>query len=152
MSNLLNTASDVAVELARRMALVTTANGYLTNAGTRVLRGRRRIDDGQVPCIVIAEGLDQVSQHQSRMAMAEIEQTYILIAYDECHPDHPNDKAHSLLKDLKRAVFADGVTLGGKVRKVEYKGRDIGPRSDGVGIVCASIEIEVRFIEDLTNP
>lgn len=148
----LNTANEIAVELARRMALVTKSGGYLTDAGTRVLRGRRRIDDGQVPCIVIAEGLDQVTQHPARMAMAEIEQTYILIAYDECHPDHPNDKAHSLLKDLKRAVFADGVTFSGKVRKVEYKGRDIGPRSDGVGIVCASIEIEVKYVEDLTNP
>lgn len=148
----LQTAIEIATELAQRMALVTKAGGYLTDAGTRVLRGRRRIDDGQVPCIVIAEGLDQVTQHPSRMAMAEIDQTYILIAYDECHPDHPNDKAHSLLKDLKRAVFADGATLGGKVRRVEYKGRDIGPRSDGVGIVCASIEIEVRFIEDLTSP
>lgn len=148
----LKTAIEIATELSQRMALVTKAGGYLTDAGTRVLRGRRRIDDGQVPCIVIAEGLDQVTQHPSRMAMAEIDQTYILIAYDECHPDHPNDKAHSLLKDLKRAVFADGATLGGKVRRVEYKGRDIGPRSDGVGIVCASIEIEVRFIEDLTSP
>lgn len=148
----LNTASEIASELALRMASVTKANGYFTDAGTRILRGRRHIDDSKVPCIVIAEGLDQVTQHPSRLTQAEIFQTYMLIAYHECHPDHPNDKAHELLKDLKRAVFGDGITLGGKVRRVEYKGRDIGPRSDGVGIVCASIEIEVKFIEDLTCP
>lgn len=76
----------------------------------------------------------------------------MLIAYDACHPDHPNDKAHLLIKDLKRAIFADGVTLGGNVLRVEYRGRDIGPRGDGVEIVCASVEIAVKFVEDLANP
>jgi hypothetical protein len=148
----LNKASDVAAEITARMGQVSIANGFNTDVGLRVLRGRRRIDDGQVPCIVIAEGLDQVTASPGRIPSAEIQQTYILIAYHECHPDHPNDKAHELLKDLKRAVFKDGVTLGGKVHRIDYRGRDIGPRGDGVGIVCASIEVEVKFVEDLTNP
>lgn len=148
----INQASVLAQEIAARMATVTVANGFNTDIGTRVLRGRRRIDDNQVPCIVIAEGLDTTTPGPGRMATSEIAQTYMLIAYHACHPDHPNDKAHELIKDLKRAVFKDGVTLGGKVPRVEYRGRDIGPRSDGVAIVCASIEIVVKFVEDLTNP
>lgn len=152
MNTLLNTASGIAEELASRMATITKANGYNTDIGVRILRGRRHIDDGQVPCTVVVEGLDDVAPHQSRIPQVDITQVHILVGYDECHPDHPNDKAHLILKDLKRAIFCDGMTLGGKVRKVEYKGRDIGPRADGVGIVCASIEIEIKFVEDLTNP
>lgn len=148
----INSASGVAIELSTRLAKITIANGFNTDIGLRVMRGRRRIDDSHVPCIAIAEGMDHVIPGPGRFANAEIEQAYHFLAYDVCHPDHPNDKAHLIIKDLKRAVFSDGATLGGQVKKVDYKGRDIGPRGDGVGIVCASIEIVVKFVEDLANP
>lgn len=145
-------ASQVAAELAQRLAKITVANGFHTDIGQRVLRGRRRIDDGQVPCAVLAEGPDTPTSAPGRLPTSEITQSYVLIAYHECDPDHPNDKGHELIKDLKRAIFADGVTLAAQVQRVHYRGRDIGPRGDGVGIVCASVEIDVHFIEDLTNP
>lgn len=148
----INQASVLAIEIAARVATITIANGFHTDIGLNVLRGRRRIDDHQVPCVVVVEGLDTPTAGPGRMATAEINQSYMLIAYHACNPDHPNDKAHDLIKDLKRAIFKDGVTLGGAVPRVEYKGRDIGPRGDGVGIVCASIEIAVKFVEELTNP
>lgn len=143
-------ASEVATEVEARMQQITTANAYLTEIGSKVFRGRRRIDDSHVPCIVIAEGDDQPRQN-ARLTTCQIEQHYILIAYDKCDADHPNDKAHQIIKDLKKAIFNDGTNFGNKVIQVSYTGRDIGPRSDGVGIVCASIEITVKFTEDLAN-
>lgn len=148
----IHTAAEVSDLIATRLGGISIANGYFSDIGLRVLRGRRRIDDHQVPCVVIVEGADQPTPTPGRLPTVDIEQTYVLIAYHACDADHPNDKAHELLKDLKRSIFSDGVTFGGNVSKVQYKGRDIGPRGDGVGIVCASIEIEVRFVEDLTNP
>lgn len=148
----LHQAAEVANELTSRLSQISVANGSNTDVGLKVLRGRRRIDDNQVPCVVLAEGPDQPSAGPGRLPTVELAQTYILIAYHECEPDHPNDMGHLLLKDLKRAIFHDGVTLGGKVVRVTYRGRDIGPRGDGVGIVCASVEIDVNFVEDLTNP
>ncbi len=145
-------ASQIAAELATRLGTITVANGSHTDIGLKVLRGRRRIDDAQVPCVVLAEGPDSPTRGPGRIPSAEVVQTYVLIGYHACDADHPNDMGHLLLKDLKRAVFKDGVTMGGQVARVEYKGRDIGPRGDGVGIVCASIEIDVSFVEDLTNP
>lgn len=148
----LNSASDVALAVAARVAGITIANGFNTDIGLKTMRGRRRIDDSQVPCAVIAEGLDVVTKGPGRFSANEIAQTYVLIAYHACHPDHPNDKAHEVIKDLKRAIFKDGTTLDGSVKRVEYIGRDIGPRGDGVSIVCCSIEIVVHFVEDLANP
>lgn len=145
-------ATQVATELAARLATITVANGFNSDIGLRVLRGRRRIDDAQVPCSVLAEGPDTPTSGPGRLPTVEVKQSYILIAYHECDPDHPNDKGHELLKDLKRSIFADGVTLGGQVKRVHYRGRDIGPRGDGVNIVCATIEIDVDYVEDLTNP
>lgn len=149
---ILTKASDIAAEIASRLAGITVAAGFNTDIGLNVMRGRRRIDDNQVPCVVLVEGADDPTPGPGRIATTEVLQSYVLVAYHACHPDHPNDMGHDLIKDLKRAVFGDGVTLGGKVRKVTYQGRDIGPRGDGVAIVCANIEIQVMFAEDLTNP
>lgn len=152
MSTLLNKASDIALALTTRLSTITKINGYNTDIGTRVMRGRRRIDDNQVPCAVLVEAADSVTPAPGRLVTAEVKQRYILVGYYQCDPIHPNDTGHLVIKDFKRAIFHDGVTLGGTVRKVEYKGRDIGPRGDGVDIVCATVEVEVTFAEDLTNP
>ena len=145
-------ATEIATELAARLATITLANGFNSDIGLNVLRGRRRIDDNQVPCAVLIEGPDTPSSGPGKLPTVEVVQSYVLVAYHECDPDHPNDKGHELIKDLKRAIFSDGVTLAGQVRRVHYRGRDIGPRGDGVGIVSATVEIDVDFVEDLTNP
>jgi hypothetical protein len=42
--------------------------------------------------------------------------------------------------------------LNGQVKRVEYLGRDIGPRSDGEAIVLAIIEIGVQYVENVATP
>lgn len=152
MTALLNKASDIALALTTRLSTIKKVSGFNTDVGLNVMRGRRRIDDRQVPCVVLVEGADSVTPAPGRLVTAEVKQRYILVGYYPCDAIHPNDSGHLVIKDLKRAIFSDGVTLGGAVRKVEYKGRDIGPRGDGVDIVCATVEIEVSFAEDLQNP
>jgi hypothetical protein len=84
------------------------------------------------------------------------EQEYILFAYVPCDPRNPNDAAHAAIRDMKRAIFrtagAADTRLGGKVHRVRYLGRDIGPRADGAGVVLAAIEVEGQYAEDLANP
>lgn len=146
-------AEGVATELNTRLLTITKAQGAETDVGLRVLRGRRKIDDDQVPCAVIVEGLDSPTAGLSkRNPGVKLRQGYVLVAYDKCDPNHPNDKAHAMIRDLKRAVFRDGATLGEQVMGVEYMGRDIGPRADGVNIVSATIEIIVEYEESLQNP
>lgn len=150
---LITRAEDVSAELNTRALTITKAQGAETDVGTRVLRGRRKIDDEQVPCVVIVEGLDTPKQGESmRRATSQTQQSYVLVGYHKCDPDHPNDVAHAIIRDLKRAVFRDGTTLGEQVKSVTYRGKDIGPRGDGVGIVSASIEVTIEFVEDLANP
>lgn len=146
-------AEDIALLIQARMLQITQANGYETDIGSRLLRGARKVDDTWVPCGVIIEGVDRVDNGpSSRTASAKVEQHYVLGGYLKCDPQHPNDAAHKVIRDLKKAIFADGTTLGGKVTKVEYKGRDIGPRTDGVAIVFAIIEITVTYVENLGEP
>ena len=146
-------AEDIAKMIEARMQQISLAGGYETDIGTRMLRGARKVDDSWVPCGVIIEGNDKPTQSPSLKApAAKIEQHYVLGGYVKCDPQHPNDAAHKVIRDLKKAVFADGSTFGGRVVKVEYKGRDIGPRADGVPIVFAIIEIVVTYTENLSEP
>ena len=151
MSTIFSKASEVAAELATRLSTITIANGFETDIGLKLFRGRRNIDDQAVPCAMLIEGNDQVSSRAGRTNTYEIVQGYVLGGYVPCDPDNPNDAAHALLRDLKKAVFKDE-NLGRKVKKVNYTGRDIGPRTDGVAIVMAIIEITVEYVEDVSNP
>lgn len=152
-------ARDIALHLTDLLSGITKANGCETDIGTRVFRGKRKIDDTQVPCAVIIEGEDKPGNTQGSAAQ-QITQSYVLGGYAECDPDNPNDVAHQILADIKHAVFSvtnptraeqisGTTTLGGKVKSVTYTGRDIGPRTDGVPIVFAVVHIDVVFVEHL---
>jgi len=90
-----------------------------------------------------------------------VTQHYALVGYMPCDPDYPNDAAHQVISDFKRAIFrlpADVVdyeqvsgtrSFGGRVKSVHYLGRTIGPRADGRAIVFAMIEIAVVYVEQL---
>lgn len=168
MSELFFTAGAVATEIARRLATIrqlvldgegdpipddTALASAETNIGRKVMRGRRRLPaDEEVPCIIIAEGPDTVEDRPGRAPQVYIQQTYTIDAFDACDPDNPNDKAHAMIRDIKRAIFSDGTTLGGQVKACDYVGRDIGPRPDGVALVQARVVIGVSYVETLHNP
>lgn len=82
----------------------------------------------------------------------KVEQSYVIDSFDVCDPDNPNDKAHAMIRDVKKALFKDGRTLGGVVVALNYKGRDMGARPDGVAMVQSRVMISVEFAEDLANP
>jgi hypothetical protein len=152
----LTRSEDIAELIAARMGTIQTTNGAETDAGRIVYRGRRKIEDTQVPCSVLVEGEDQPGEQSGRLMNCRIDQRYVLVAYDVCDPDNPNTKAHALLRDLKRAVFTSGgqpdMNFDKRVLKVVYRGRDIGPRADGGNIVMAVIEIDVEYVESLATP
>ena len=154
---LLHTAEDIGLEISARLQARTIALGAETDLGVSVFRGRRTVDDDQVPCTSIIEGQDEIEENDaSRGALALIKQDYALLAFVPCDPSNPNDAAHRALRDMKRAIFstngAADRTLGGKVKRVRYRGRDIGPRGDGAAFVVAALEINVEFVEVLWAP
>lgn len=146
----INQAFEMSLYISNLLAQITVANGYNTDIGAKVLRGRRKIDDTQVPCAVMIEGEDHPGDNIGRDTL-KITQDYVLGGYVRCDPDHPNDAAHLVLKDIKKALFPDSrdLNFGGRALKVRYVGRDIGPRADGVPIVYAVVHIEVDYAEAL---
>ena len=154
-------ARDVAAHITTLLAGISKDNGYETDIGAaRVFRGKRKIDDSHVPCAVLLEGEDKPGSTQGP-ASQQVTQSYVLGGYAPCDADQPNDTAHQIIADIKKAVFtikdatraeeiSGSTTFGGRVKSVTYRGRDIGPRTDGVAIVFAVVHIDVVFVEQLT--
>ena len=148
-------ASDIALELYNRVSQISKANGFNTDIGLRVFRGKRSLDaKDDVPCVVLVEGND--TPQDESLTSVSVSQRYVFESHDACDPDHPNDAAHLMIADLKRAIFAGepkhGMRLNGKAKGMTYKGRVIGPREDGAETVFAGIHLDVLYVEDLTNP
>ena len=148
-------SSDVSAEIIARIQTITVANGFETDIGLNVKRGRRKLPvEDEVPCAVLIEGNDSVEDTAGRTqtAFVKVKQPYLIDGFDACDPDNPNDKAQAMIRDIKKVLFKDGRNFGGKVVEVNYQGKDIGPRADGVALVQARVAIEVSFAEDLANP
>ena len=148
-------AEDIGADIGTRLATCTVAQGAETDLGAKVHLGRRHVDDTMIPCCVVIEGDDVPARGNVKTAV-KLDQRYVLFAYVTCDANNPNTAAHAAIRDMKRALFnTAGVpdnTLGGKVREIEYLGRDIGPRSDGAAFVLAAIEVGVEYVEHLSNP
>lgn len=146
-------AEDVALDLVTRLSGLTIADGAETDIGVTVFQGRRKIpEDTEVPCLMLIEGNDVPGQ-QTGPTGIKITQAYVVWAFDKCDAANPNTKAHAMIRDIKRAIFRGGnTTLDGKVRQVNYEGRDIGPRPDGAGFVQVEVAITVEYAENLAAP
>lgn len=152
---LLQRAEDVAGEIVGRLEAILTANGAETDVGATVYQGKLTVERDRIPCTVVIEGDDTIERGKVG-GLNQVMQRYALLAYGPCDPDNPNVAAHAQIRDFKRAIFRTGgradVTFGGKVKSVEYLGRDIGPRADGEAFVLSIIEIGVTYVEDLGSP
>lgn len=151
----INQAKELGLFIADRLRGVTVVNGFRTDIGRVVYRGRRNIEGGaDTPCAVLIEGLDTVQDTNPSAAL--IVQEYAVSAYLPCDPDNPNDAAHDAIHDIKRALFtvqrpSNTPNFEGRVKKVEYKGKQIGTRSDGEAIVQAVVNFDVTFAEALPD-
>lgn len=163
----MSTAHDIAVKLTERITTIRKANGFNTDIGLNVFRGKRQFDEAELPGVTLIEGTDRVEQNGTRNQV-KLQQQYVFEGHDtlpESDPDspdtnnllkNPNDHAHLILADLKKAIFqpADraGEVLGGLVKSITYKGRLIGQREPGIPAVFASVEIAVEYVENLSAP
>jgi hypothetical protein len=156
MIPVLTTAAAVAAEVERRLRLCTVAQGAETDLGAAFFAGRRTIDVSDYPCCILIEGADTPRDQTRQSGNVVIGQRYVLAGFVACDADRPNDAAHAVLRDLKRAMFSTNgkpdSRFDGGVHDVLYKARDIQPRVDGQNYVAALIEIEVTYPEKLSSP
>lgn len=145
-------AKTLAQRVNDRIAEIRVANGYLTDIGAKMLRGRLSIDPSYLPCTVLVESDDSVEDRTHGKVKVAV--TFIAEGHSDCDADNPNDKAHDIVTDLKRAIFSGDATYGGIMRPgdLRYEGKNFGNRPDGASIIAASIQFTCVFVEELANP
>lgn len=146
-------ANSIALALSAVLEKIKKVDGFETDIGLRVMRGRRRLGPEQLPCAVLIEQPD-VPKNQLRNGAAQITLKFIVEGHSECDPDNPNDMAHKMIADIKRAVFGHKFTYGASNSPflVTYGSRTISPREDGMAIVSTGVEISIEYVENLSNP
>lgn len=146
-------AANMTLALQARVATISTAHGFATNIGARIFRGKLSLNKEDLPCVVIVEGDESVVDQKGAKIKTEI--VYVFEGHDTCDPEQPNDKAHEIIADLKRAIYGSDLTLGGMLpdkNSLDYRGRAIGTRPDAGDVIAASITIAVTTVDDLAQP
>ncbi|MDX9717243.1 MAG: hypothetical protein RBT67_07710 [Thauera sp.] len=150
-------AAAIAAAIAARLATITRANGYHTNAGLHVWRGRTAIDADELPSITLFEQEDQVEDQRITTATdptaidAHLLLPFVVEASTHCDPDHPNLAGHALVADIKRAIFSGDLTWGSLASHTRYIGRTLGPREGGADIVTVTVQIRIGYTENLAT-
>ncbi|WP_041646656.1 hypothetical protein [Aromatoleum aromaticum] len=149
-------ADTIAAAIATRLQTIRIANGYATDAGAAVYRGRTSFDAADVPCITIAEPEDEIEEQRDHPdgdgADLIARLPFTIEAFAACNPDAPNVAGHQLVADIKRAIFSADITLGGLAVTLRYLGRTIAPREPGARIVTVAVKIRVGYTENLAAP
>lgn len=149
-------AKSIGTSLSNLLATITVLNGYHTDVGLRVYRGRLAIDESRIPCVILAELDDVKDSAISQGTIVSVSQRYTIEAHVTCDPNNPNDAAHDVIADIKKALFKKMIRTGSafspEIKRLNYIGKTIGPRPDGSAFVSGSITVVAEFVEDLKNP
>jgi len=150
-------AKTLAANISARLSEIRIANGYLTDIGASVKRGKLTFNESEAPCIVLVEGDDDPIEQQNLQCRLSL--SFIAEGHDVCDPENPNDKIHDIATDIKKAIFGDDTTFGGLVKPnrnatpgLRYTGSSKGVREDGSKLVSCGIQFECEIVEDLSNP
>lgn len=141
----------LAEALLARLATITHANGYATDAGLNVFDGATGVPADRLPFLVLAESEEGVGSQKTAAGDGPDDVSVSLPMSIEgriaCNPEHPNTAARVLCADIRRALFGPGsvVSLTGGTVRLRYAGRVIDRREPGTADVGVTVKFEAVF-------
>lgn len=145
-------ADEIAKTLKTRLQSIRKSNGFHTDIGAKVFRGKRQLTTGN--CVTIYEG----EEDAGRATRREPYTTTAVLHYTaeaalDCDPDNPDIAGHKVVADILRALFAGSETLDGLLAApILYTGRVIQPRMDGQSMVAVQIKLDATYSLTPANP
>lgn len=144
-------ANDIAAVIATRLATIRTSNGYETDAGQTVYRGKRNLSAGN--CITLFEGEEDATRPRGEPYTANAIMHFIAEGVVACDPENPDIAGHKLVADIQKAIFSTDHTLSGLLASpIIYTGRVIQPRADGSPLVSAQVRLDATYTITPANP
>jgi hypothetical protein len=145
----MSTDQLLAVELLARLATVTKANGYASDAGLHVFDGATGVPDNLGTFLVLAESEEGVASQKGQGGKPDDVKVSLPFAVEgriTCNPLHPNAAARQLCADIRRAIFRSGSAIGAPISAtLRYAGRTIDRREPGSTEVGVTVRLEATF-------
>ncbi len=128
---------DIEAQLQR----ISVERGYLTDAGARVFRARERIEESDLPCIVLWDAGETAEAASGNSASMTIKQSILIEAHVPANLADTGRAIGAIKSDIKRAVLRwarpqqRGWAHGGQddPKPITYVGAEVQPRA-GAGI------------------
>lgn len=140
--------------ISDRCETIRVANGFHTDAGQQVFRGRMTFDAevDTFPCISIFAHEEVIEQnsHDERM---DVQLNIAVICHAPQDILNPLDIAEDLVADVKRAVLLlSNRNADGLCADIRYAGREAMVPDDGSNTTSVRVHFEVTYPEIYGDP
>lgn len=145
-------------DIVDRLETISVANGYNTDAGSHVFRGRTYIDeDNELPGLTVIENDEQGTEAQVSGTQVRETTGYEVHGLITADPNNPLDAGHQLVADIKRALFQhpsgpEFETLPKSGATLEYLGRQVLSSPLGSELAEVMVQLNVSHSEQYGNP
>lgn len=149
--------------LIARLQAIAVINGYATNAGLRVFHGRRELQQGDLPCIVVFEGEESAGNTPAGAVEANgttqsmvVRLTLTVEGYVLAQPAAEGPGLSRLKADIKKAALdfdaPSLVDVDGPIGPLSYTGASPLLRADGTAVEGVQLTFVARLTEGYGNP
>lgn len=155
-------ALDILTVLQSRLAAISVAGGYNTNAGAKVYMGRAFLDaDKDVPSLTLHEGRPTgdgfgfVENTSNNPALgARMSPEYTVEGLIAIGADAQITAAHKLLSDIKKALWgvAECGELAGTLNDHRFVGHAVLPHQAGSNRMAVAVVGAYSYIENFAAP
>jgi hypothetical protein len=139
-----------------RLAGIARLDGYATDAGLRVFRARRTLDERDIPAVVLWDDGETVADGGSgNTASMSIGLTFSIDAHVPADQDCTGRELERVKGDVKRGVLAArGALIDdlGAIGVITYTGCDTQARSDGAASEAVSLHFTANYKEAFGDP
>lgn len=147
-------AKLIILEVSSRCLQVKVVNGFHTDAGLYVFRGRTSFnaDVDPFPCMsIFAHEDDPIDNtHADRL---DLTLNISVEIHSLVNSNNPLDLSEDLVADVKKAVLLLGNrNMGGLCEDIRYAGRRELVTEDGSNIASVQVHFEVRYPELYGDP
>lgn len=149
-------ANAVAEALKAMLAMISQTNGFATDAGAFVYRGKIvGQEEVNAPCVTLFE--DEATVLSQKEKTVAVRVPYVAEASGPCDADNPNVMGQTLASDVCRALWPEtpNTTLNDLLMDdtgLAYAGHQILPRPPGQASVTVQVKFNATFVFNLSHP
>ena len=128
---------------------------YYCDIGERVYKGRFSFDDDDTYPLLTVQEVSESNDNPDSPILQKVKINKRISVHglaDISDMNNPNDTAHGLISDIKKAIFSGDPRLNGDCISVKYIGSSISAKEDSVTKVSCTVDLAVVYAENLLNP